>query len=106
MNRPSSPFDRQALSRRRLLAGAGGALAAGVFAAGGGVAGARRPSLARAAARAAGRPRSGDKPTLSQWYHGYGEEGVQEAVEGYAAAYPDATVEVEWFPADYDSTLA
>ena len=94
------------LSRRRLLAGAGGALAAGVFAAGGGFAGARRPSLARAAARAAGRPRSGDMPTLSQWYHGYGEEGVQDAVEGYAAAYPDANVEVQWFPADYDSTLA
>ena len=111
MNRPSNPFanpraGRQTLSRRRLLAGAGGALAAGALAAGGGVAGARRPSLARAAARAAGRPRSGDEPTLSQWYHGYGEEGVQEAVEGYAAAYTEATVEVEWFPADYDSTLA
>src|SRR5687767_15985856 len=89
MNRPTSPFansgaGRPMLSRRRLLAGAGGALAAGVFAAHGGVAGARRPSVARAAARAASRPRSGDKPTLSQWYHGYGEEGVQEAVEGYA----------------------
>ena len=111
MNRPTNPFDPNAgrkgtLSRRRLLAGAGGALAAGVFAANGGVAGARRPSVARSAARAAGRPRSGDLPTLSQWYHGYGEEGVQEAVEGYAAAYTDANVEVEWFPADYDSTLA
>ena len=93
------------LSRRRLLAGAGGALAAGVFAAGGGVAGARRPSLARAAARAAGRPRSGDLPTLSQWYHTYGEEGVQDAVNGYAAAYTEAEVSVEWVPDPYESTL-
>ena len=93
------------LSRRRLLAGAGGALAAGVFAAGGGAAGARRPSLARAAARAAGRPRSGDLPTLSQWYHTYGEEGVQDAVNGYAAAYTEAEVSVEWVPDPYESTL-
>ena len=106
MNQPTNPSDRNRLSRRALIAGAGGAVAAGVFAANGGIAGARRPSLARSAARAAGRPRSGDKPTLKQWYHGYGEEGVQEAVEGYAAAYEEATVEVEWFPADYDSALS
>ncbi len=106
MNQPNIPDDRRPVSRRTLLAGAGGALAAGVIAANGGIANARHPSLARSAARAASRPGSGDKPTLSQWYHGYGEEGVQEAVEGYAAAYPDATVEVEWFPADYDSALA
>ena len=105
MNESSFPIGRSALSRRRLLAG-GGLLAAGVLAGGGGIASARRPSLARSAARAGLRPRSGDLPTLSQWYHGYGEEGVQEAVERFAAAYEDANIEVEWFAADYDNALA
>src|SRR5687767_15419577 len=105
MNRPTSPFansgaGRPMLSRRRLLAGAGGALAAGVFAANGGLASARRPSLARSAARAGRRPRSGDQPTLSQWYHEYGEEGVLEAVERYAEEYEAANVEVEWISGD------
>lgn len=44
--------------------------------------------------------------TLQQWYHEYGEAGVKEAVEGYAADYPDATVEVKWTPGDYASILA
>lgn len=105
MNYPINPSDRRRISRRTLIAGAGGAVAAGMFAASGGIASARRPSVARAAIRAGRRPASGE-PTLSQWYHGYGEAGVQEAVEGYAAAYEEATVNVEWFPADYDSALA
>jgi multiple sugar transport system substrate-binding protein len=82
----------QTFTRRRLLAG-GGALAAGTLV-GGRLVGAGR------------RPASADLPTLSQWYHGYGEEGVQEAVERFAAAYPNANIEVEWFAADYDSALA
>lgn len=82
------------ISRRRLLAGAGGAAALGVI-------GARHPSVARAAARAA----SGEQPTLSQWYHEYGEAGVLEAVERYASEYPDADVSVEWIPGDYTSAL-
>ncbi|MEU4195085.1 sugar ABC transporter substrate-binding protein [Kribbella sp. NPDC026611] len=44
----------------------------------------------------------GDKPTLQQWYHQYGEAGTQQAVERYAKAYPDATVAVQWSPGDYD----
>ncbi len=104
MNQSNPPIGRGALSRRRLLAG-GGLLAAGMLA-GGGIAGARHPSLARSAARAGRHPRSGDLPTLSQWYHGYGEEGVQEAVERFAAAYEEANVEVEWFASDYDNALA
>lgn len=48
----------------------------------------------------------GEKVTLSQWYHEYGEAGVREAVERYAASYPDATVEVKWVPGDYGSILA
>lgn len=44
--------------------------------------------------------------TLSQWYHEYGEQGVQEAVKRYAAEYPDAKVEVKWTPGDYGQILA
>ena len=43
--------------------------------------------------------------TLHQWYHAYGEDGVQAAVKRYAAAYPNAHVEVQWNPGDYDSKL-
>ena len=87
------------LSRRRLLAGAGGAVAAGALFS--------RAGFASAAGQrsAAGRwfaTSAADKPTLSQWYHGYGEEGVEDAVRRFAADYPDANVEVQWFPADYD----
>ena len=67
------------LSRRRLLAGAGGAVAAGALFS--------RAGFASAAGRS-GRRRArwfatsaADKPTLSQWYHGYGEEGVEDAVQ-------------------------
>ncbi|MER7243774.1 sugar ABC transporter substrate-binding protein [Kribbella sp. NPDC000426] len=52
-----------------------------------------------------GRPSSGgsgDKPTLQQWYHQYGEAGTQQAVEKYAKAYPDATVTIHWSPGDYE----
>ncbi|MEU5692108.1 sugar ABC transporter substrate-binding protein [Actinosynnema sp. NPDC020468] len=45
------------------------------------------------------------KGTLSHWYHAYGEDGVQEAVRRYAAAYPNAEVEVQWNPGDYDSKV-
>jgi multiple sugar transport system substrate-binding protein len=103
MNQSNLPIGRSALSRRRLLAG-GGLLAAGVLAGGGGIAGARHPTLARSAARAS-RPRSGDLPTLSQWYHEYGEEGVLEAVQSYAADYEEANVEVEWIPGDWETAM-
>lgn len=43
---------------------------------------------------------------LRQWYHAYGEAGVQEAVERYAKAYDQASVRVQWNPGDYDSKLA
>ncbi len=54
----------------------------------------------------AGSSSSGAKPTLNQWYHEYGEKGTKAAVERYAAAYPNATVKVGWFPGDYDSKVA
>jgi multiple sugar transport system substrate-binding protein len=49
---------------------------------------------------------SGGKPTLSQWYHQYGEAGTQQAAERYAKEYPDATVTVQWTPGDYDKKVA
>ncbi len=49
---------------------------------------------------------TGEKVSLTQWYHEYGEAGVKEAVEGYAAAYEAATVTVKWTPGDYNSILA
>ena len=49
---------------------------------------------------------SGAKPQLSQWYHEYGEDGVEDAVKRYAAAYPDATVTVKWNPGDYEKLVA
>ncbi|SER26712.1 ABC transporter substrate-binding protein [Actinokineospora terrae] len=42
---------------------------------------------------------------LRHWYHAYGEDGVQDAVRRYAAAYPGARVEVQWNPGDYDSKV-
>ena len=104
MNQPNHPLGRSAFTRRRLLAG-GGLLAAGVLA-GGGLAARRSDRLARSAASAARRPRSGDLPTLSQWYHEYGEEGTLEAVQSYAAAFPDANVEVEWISGDWETAMA
>ncbi len=97
---PRDPFSSASIGRRKLLAMGGGAIAAGAF---GGLGGFGRAGAAgRPATR---RPRSGDLPKLSQWYHEYGEEGVREAVERYAAAYPDAEVSVEWVPGDYDNSL-
>jgi multiple sugar transport system substrate-binding protein len=90
MNTPISPRSRY--SRRQLLAGAGGVLAVGSLAGRGGI--------------AAARPRSDELPTLSQWYHEYGEEGTLEAVESYAADYEAANVEVEWISGDWETAIA
>ncbi|MDX3657934.1 sugar ABC transporter substrate-binding protein [Streptomyces sp. ID05-26A] len=50
--------------------------------------------------------RGGDGQALKQWYHAYGEPGVQQAVERYAKAYSKTPVDVQWNPGDYDSKLA
>lgn len=47
-----------------------------------------------------------DTPALSQWFHQYGEEGVQESLEAWAAAYAAATITVEWTEGDYATKLA
>lgn len=43
---------------------------------------------------------------LSQWYHQYGEDGVQQAVEDWAAAYTATKVTVAWTLGDYASKLS
>ncbi|QWF81785.1 ABC transporter substrate-binding protein [Amycolatopsis sp. CA-230715] len=52
-----------------------------------------------------GRGNGGGGTALQQWYHAYGEDGVQEAVRKYAAAYSKAKVDVQWNPGDYDSKI-
>ncbi|GAA2295278.1 sugar ABC transporter substrate-binding protein [Streptomyces kunmingensis] len=49
---------------------------------------------------------SGSGPALSQWYHQYGEQGTEQAVKKYAAAYKKARVAVQWRPGNYDQQTA
>ncbi|MEI2775507.1 MAG: sugar ABC transporter substrate-binding protein [Tetrasphaera sp.] len=91
------------LDRRRLLALGGGVAAAGALAACGGNTGRATSS---SASGGGGSASGGAKATLQQWYHQYGEEGTQQAVEGYAKAYTAADVKVTWKPGDYDQTTA
>lgn len=80
-------------SRRQLL-GLGGGLAA-------------MASLAACqASPTATSTSSGQGPTISQWYHEYGEDGVKEAVTRFAAEYPNATVNVVWRTGDYEKAVA
>ena len=37
---------------------------------------------------------------LTQWYHEYGEKGVRDAVQRYAADYKKSEVSVKWNPGD------
>ncbi len=85
--------------RRRFLTLSGGLAAAAGLAACGSNTG--RPDPGSSASQS-----GGSKPALSQWYHEYGEDGVEEAVKRYAAAYPGATVTVKWNPGDYDKLVS
>ncbi|MFJ9037023.1 ABC transporter substrate-binding protein [Streptomyces sp. NPDC102406] len=49
---------------------------------------------------------SGTGLELSQWYHQYGEQGTEQAVKRYAAAYKKARVTVQWRPGNYDQQTA
>ncbi|WP_327577568.1 ABC transporter substrate-binding protein [Streptomyces sp. NBC_00145] len=49
---------------------------------------------------------AGGGPELSQWYHQYGEQGTEQAVKKYAAAYDKAHVTVQWRPGNYDEQTA
>ena len=82
------------ISRRRLLGTGGGLAVAGVTGAGCG------SNTGR------GGDGKGGKPTLSQWYHQYGEPGTEQAVKRYADAFDDARVEVQWRPGNYDQQTA
>lgn len=82
------------ISRRRLLGTGGGLVLAGAAGAGCGSNTGRD-----------GGGKSG-KPTLSQWYHQYGEPGTEQAVKRYADAFDDAHVEVQWRPGNYDQQTA
>ncbi len=48
----------------------------------------------------------GGGTSLSQWYHQYGEEGVQQAVTDWAKSYKGASVSVQWTLGDYASKLS
>lgn len=48
---------------------------------------------------------SGTAGTIVQWYHQYGEAGVEAAVKRYAAAYRKTPVRVDWKIGDYDSLI-
>lgn len=48
----------------------------------------------------------GPKPTLSAWFHQYGEEGTTQALERYAAAFDQADVKVKVDPSDYDKIVS
>jgi multiple sugar transport system substrate-binding protein len=45
-----------------------------------------------------GAPTNSSLPSLSQWYHQYGEAGTHEAVLRYAKEYTKANVTVNWVP--------
>lgn len=87
------------LSRRHLITLAGGAVAAAGLSACGSNTG--RPATTETAAGAT----AGSKPTVSVWYHAYGEDGVQDAVKKWAADYTDAAVSVNWSTGDYDTSV-
>ena len=85
-----------ALSRRRFLSLAAGAVSAAALAA---CTSSRQANSATPAAKP-------NTITLTQWYHAYGEAGTHQAVERYAKAYDRASVTVQWTPGDYDKLLA
>ncbi|WP_187279907.1 ABC transporter substrate-binding protein [Quadrisphaera setariae] len=48
---------------------------------------------------------SGGSGGLSQWFHQYGEEGVEDAVKKWAAAYTASKITVNWVLGDYAPKL-
>ncbi len=52
---------------------------------------------------------TGAKVTLNQWYHAYGEDGTQQAVQRYAQEFtkanPDIAVNITWIAGDYETKL-
>jgi len=95
-----------AIPRRRFLSLTGGlaAAAAGLSACGSNTG---RPD-AGSSGSASSSPASGAASNieLTQWYHEYGENGVEEAVKRYAAAYDKAKVTVKWNPGEYSKLVS
>ena len=130
----SAPPDRLGLSRRRFLGAGAGLAATGLLAACGSNTGRNNPtssetssptltssseSVAGSISGSSAQSMSasmtsgsssvaagGGSVDLSQWYHAYGEDGTQQAVEKYAAGYTKAKVSVQWNPGDYDKKVA
>ena len=90
------------VGRRSVLALGGSLAAVGLF----GAACGGNTGRGSSSSTSAGGGSKGSTVTLQQWYHQYGEAGTQQAVEKYAAAYPDAKVNVQWSPGDYDKKAA
>lgn len=86
------------LSRRSLFTLSGAAVAASALTACGSNTGGVNTGQSAPAS-------SGAAVALSQWYHEYGEKGVQEAVSRYAAQYQAAKVTVKWNPGNYDQLI-
>ena len=100
-----------ALTRRTLLTLGGGLAATTALAACGSNTGRTAAPSASPAGTPAATPSGtpdpdAGRPALSQWYHKYGEDGVEAAVKKWAAEYPGAEVNVNWVLADYEKTLA
>lgn len=91
------------LNRRHLLTAASGLAATATLAACGSNKGDLGGSTSATTGSTGGS--GGAKPVLNQWYHEYGEPGVKEAVQKYAADYADASVKVTWNPGDYGKKL-
>ncbi len=91
-------------SRRHFIGAATGLAAAAVLTACGSNSGG--VSTGSGSSSASGGSSSGSGK-LIQWYHEYGENGVQEAVNRYAKDYKDAAVTVKWNPgSDYMKLVA
>ena len=93
--------NRTPVDRRSVLALGGSLAAVGLF---GAACGGNTGRSSSAASSSAGGGKG--SVTLQQWYHQYGEAGTQQAVQRYAAAYPNAKVTVQWSPGDYDKKAA
>ena len=88
-------------SRRHFITGATGLAAAAVLSACGSNSGGVSTGSNASASGGSGSAK------LIQWYHEYGEKGVQDAVNRYAKAYKNADVTVKWNPGtDYMTLLA
>lgn len=80
-----------AFSRRRFLQSSGTAIGAATLG-----------SSFLEACAGTGSATNASLPTITQWYHEYGETGTQAAVSRYAKAYTKANVTVNWIPGTAD----